>query len=86
VVATVMAGFDGHRGWVNYLAVDPSLQRRDYGRALMVEVERLLLARGCPKLNLQVRADNTGVIDFYRRLGYVEEALVSMGKRLIRDD
>jgi len=86
VVATVMAGFDGHRGWVNYLAVDPSLQRRNYGRALMEEVERLLLARGCPKLNLQVRADNTGVIDFYRRLGYVEEALVSMGKRLIRDD
>jgi ribosomal protein S18 acetylase RimI-like enzyme len=85
VMATVMAGFDGHRGWVNYLAVDPALQRQDIGRALMDEAERLLIARGCPKLNLQVRAGNTGVIDFYRKLGYVEEEMVSMGKRLIPD-
>jgi ribosomal protein S18 acetylase RimI-like enzyme len=86
VIGTVMAGFDGHRGWVNYLAVDPALQRQDIGHALMDETERLLIARGCPKLNLQVRADNAGVIDFYRKLGYVEEDMVSMGKRLIRDD
>jgi ribosomal protein S18 acetylase RimI-like enzyme len=85
VMATVMAGFDGHRGWVNYLAVDPALQRQDIGRALMDEAERLLIARGCPKLNLQVRAGNAGVIDFYRKLGYVEEEMVSMGKRLIPD-
>lgn len=85
VIATVMAGFDGHRGWVNYLAVDPALQRQDIGRALMDEAERLLTARGCPKLNLQVRAGNAGVIDFYRKLGYVEEEMVSMGKRLIPD-
>jgi ribosomal protein S18 acetylase RimI-like enzyme len=85
VMATVMAGFDGHRGWVNYLAVDPTLQRHDIGRALMDEAERLLIARGCPKLNLQVRAGNAGVIDFYRKLGYVEEHMVSMGKRLIPD-
>jgi ribosomal protein S18 acetylase RimI-like enzyme len=85
VMATVMAGFDGHRGWVNYLAVDPALQRQDIGRALMDEAERLLIARGCPKLNLQVRAGNAGVIDFYRKLGYVEEHMVSMGKRLIPD-
>ena len=86
VVATAMAGFDGHRGWVNYLAVDPALQRQHIGRAMMEDVERRLCARGCPKLNLQVRAENAGVVDFYRRLGYVEERVVSMGKRLIRDD
>ena len=86
VVATAMVGFDGHRGWIYYLAVDPALQRRDIGRALMAEAERLLIARGCPKLNLQVRASNAGVIDFYRKLGYEVEELVCMGKRLIRDD
>ena len=86
LVATVMAGYEGHRGWLNYLAVAPECQRQGRARALVAEAERLLRAAGCPKINLQVRATNAGVIEFYRRLGYVEDNVVSLGKRLERDD
>ena len=85
LMASAMAGYDGHRGWVYYLAVAPAHRGRSYGRALMREVERLLEERGCPKLNLQVRAANAGVVEFYRKLGYDQDELVSMGKRLIHD-
>lgn len=85
VVASAMAGFDGHRGWVNYLAVAPGVQQQSYGRQLMAEIETLLHARGCPKINLQVRTGNAGVLAFYRKLGYVEDDVVSLGKRLIPD-
>ena len=86
VVAAGMAGFDGHRGWVNYLAVRPDLQGSGLGRAFMAEFERLLTDLGCPKLNLQVRAGNERVIGFYESLGYADDHTVSMGKRLIADD
>jgi ribosomal protein S18 acetylase RimI-like enzyme len=86
IVASVMIGYEGHRGWINYLAVDPDVQHQGLGRAIMDEAERRLRAVGCPKINLQVRAENTGVVEFYRNLGYVVEDLVSMGKRLERDD
>ena len=82
VVATVMAGYEGHRGWINYLAVAPELQRRGLGRRIMVAAEQALRSRGCPKINLQVRSTNTGVIAFYERLGFAVEDRVSMGKRL----
>lgn len=85
IVASAMVGYDGHRGWVNYLAVDPARRGRGHGRALMAEAERRLLALGCPKLNLQVRADNAAAIAFYERLGYAVDATTSLGKRLIRD-
>jgi ribosomal protein S18 acetylase RimI-like enzyme len=85
LVATAMVGYDGHRGWVNYLAVAPGRQRLSIGRRLMAEAEALLLARGCPKLNLQVRTSNTGVIAFYKKLGYAQDEAVSLGKRLIPD-
>ncbi len=85
VVATVMAGYDGHRGWVNYLAVAPEHRTRGYGRLLMRHVEELLAARGCPKLNLQVRTGNTAVLEFYRRIGYSADDVASLGKRLIPD-
>jgi ribosomal protein S18 acetylase RimI-like enzyme len=85
VVASAMVGFDGHRGWVYYLAVAERHRQRSFGRALMQEAERLLVERGCPKLNLQVRSTNAGVIEFYRRLGYVQDETVSLGKRLIPD-
>lgn len=85
LVATAMAGFDGHRGWVYYLAVAPGRRKQSYGRALMQEAERLLMERGCPKLNLQVRASNAGVVEFYRRLGYVQDEVLSLGKRLVHD-
>ncbi|WP_439693765.1 GNAT family acetyltransferase [Curtobacterium sp. SP.BCo] len=85
VVGAGMAGFDGHRGWVNYLAVRPDLQGGGLGRAFMAEFERLLTDLGCPKLNLQVRAGNEQVIGFYESLGYADDRTVSLGKRLIPD-
>ena len=85
IVASVMAGYEGHRGWLNYLAVAPEFQRRGLARALVTEAERLLREAGCPKINLQVRTSNTGVIEFYCRLGYSVDNVVSMGKRLEQD-
>jgi len=86
VVASVMAGYDGHRGWVNYLAVAPDARLKGAGRRLMAEVERLLQAAGCPKLNLQVRTGNAAVLEFYRRIGYAQDEVVSFGRRLIADE
>ncbi len=85
IVGTVMAGYEGHRGWINYLAVEPGRQRAGLGRALMAEAERLLHAAGCAKINLQVRTGNAGVIAFYERLGYKPDNCVSLGKRLVAD-
>src|SRR5258708_30977485 len=85
LVAAVMAGYDGHRGSVNYLAVDPAHRRRGHGAALMRHLEALLAERGCPKINLMVRSANAAVIAFYRKLGYAPDAVVPLGKRLIPD-
>ena len=85
VIATVMAGFDGHRGWVNYLAVAEKFRRRGLARTLMQRVERQLKDMGCPKLNMQVRASNSAVLAFYARLGYEPDEAISLGKRLIPD-
>lgn len=82
VVGTALAGYDGHRGWVHYVAVKPSRRRRGIGAALMKRVEEELAAAGCPKLNLQVRVSNRETVAFYEKLGYVVEERVSMGKRL----
>jgi ribosomal protein S18 acetylase RimI-like enzyme len=80
-----MAGYDGHRGWVNYLAVDPDRRRAGLAGALMAVIEADLLARGCPKLSLQVRAGNEQALGFYRSLGYADDRTVVLGKRLISD-
>ena len=85
IVSTVMAGFDGHRGWVNYLAVDERYRRRGLARALMQRVERDLEALGCPKVNIQIRAENAAVVAFYEKLGYAPDHTVVMGKRIIPD-
>lgn len=85
VMASVMAGYEGHRGWMNYLAVAPGFRGRGFGRTLVEYVERRLLERGCPKVNLQVRASNPAAVAFYRRLGYAQDESVSLGKRLIVD-
>jgi len=85
VMASAMIGFDGHRGWLYYLAVAPEHRGGGHGRTLVETAEELLTARGCPKLNLQVRGGNTGLIEYYRTLGYEEDGAVSMGKRLIPD-
>jgi ribosomal protein S18 acetylase RimI-like enzyme len=85
VVATAMGGYEGHRGWVNYLGVDPALRRRGLAREIMQALEQKLIARGCPKINLQVRKDNTEALKFYARVGYKEDEVFSLGKRLIPD-
>jgi ribosomal protein S18 acetylase RimI-like enzyme len=82
VVATVMAGFDGHRGWVHLVAVALEQRNRGFGRAMMLEAEKRLRDIGCTKLNLQVRANNQDVLSFYQKLGYSVEERVSMGKRI----
>lgn len=86
VIATAMVGYDGHRGWVYYLAVAPDRRGLGHARALMAEAERLLIERGCPKIMLMVRADNDTVIGMYEGLGYATESTVVMGKRLIPDE
>lgn len=85
LAATCMAGYEGHRGWINYLAVAPECRRQGIASALMAEVESALRTRGCPKINLQVRATNAAVIAFYERLGFVRDDVLSLGKRLIPD-
>ena len=85
VVASVMGGYEGHRGWINYLAVDPDWQGQGYGRAMMEAVETRLRALGCPKINLQVRTSNVDVIAFYEHIGYRMDDVVGMGKRLEED-
>lgn len=82
LLGTVMVGYEGHRGWVNYLAVLPSMRRRGLGRILMSAAESRLRALGCPKVNLQVRRSNDSVLAFYRSLGYGVDDVVSLGKRL----
>lgn len=82
VVGTVMAGYDGHRGWIYSLAVAPDCRKRGIGSALVQHVEQSLLHRGCAKLNLQVVAANSEVVTFYEKLGYTVEPRISMGKRL----
>lgn len=86
IAGTLMAGYEGHRGWINYLAVDPSLRRRRIGRALMAEAELRLRQLGCPKINLQIRRGNREAIAFYERLGFREDLVVSFGKRLEHDE
>jgi ribosomal protein S18 acetylase RimI-like enzyme len=85
IVATAMAGYEGHRGWVNYLAVAPDHQGRGYGRAIMSEVEKLLAEAGCPKVNVQARGTNSTAVEFYERLGYRIDDVVGLGKRLDDD-
>lgn len=81
VVGSILAGYDGHRGWLYALAVLETYRGNDIGTKLVAEAERRLAALGCQKVNLQVRATNAGVIKFYERLGYSVEERVSMGKR-----
>ncbi|MCL6231253.1 GNAT family acetyltransferase [Acinetobacter amyesii] len=85
LIATVMGGYDGHRGWVNYLAVHPHFQRNGVATALIQQLEKCLIALGCPKLQLLIRQDNIDVQNFYEQLGYEEVEVICLGKRLITD-
>ncbi|OHV13804.1 GNAT family acetyltransferase [Kushneria phosphatilytica] len=86
VMASAMAGYDGHRGWLYYLAVAPERQGRGFGRALIEAVESLLIARGCPKLMMMVRPGQPRLIDYYHELGYETGEFTTLGKRLVVDE
>ncbi len=86
IVATVMAGYDGHRGWINYLSVHPNHRRSGIGKRMMDEAEIRLREAGCPKINLQVRGTNIKTIEFYNSIGYKVDDVVSLGKRLEPDE
>jgi ribosomal protein S18 acetylase RimI-like enzyme len=85
VVGTAMGGYDGHRGWLYYLATAASHRGQGHGAALVAEIERLLTDLGCPKVQLMVRPDNAGARGFYAALGYEPIDSWSTGKRLIAD-
>ena len=86
VIGTVIAGYDGVRGWIYHLAVDPTFRRMGIGRALMRAAEEGMGKLGCPKVNLQVRTTNASAVSFYHALGYAVEDRVSLGKRLEKAD
>lgn len=86
LVASCMAGYDGHRGSIYYLAVKPEYQRKSYATALVEHVETVLREQGCVKINLLVRKTNLDVVNFYRKIGYQDDPVVMMGKRLMKDD
>ena len=86
IIGTCMAGYEGHRGWINYLAVSPQYRRRGFAAKLMQEAEKILQNAGCPKINLQVRTSNRDVIEFYKSIGFSEDDVISMGKRLVKDN
>jgi len=85
VVATVMGGYEGHRGWINYLAVSPEIRQKGVGQQMVEEVEAKLRKLGCPKINIQIRSSNKGVIEFYGKVGFSVDDVISMGKRLVDD-
>jgi ribosomal protein S18 acetylase RimI-like enzyme len=80
LVGTIMAGYDGHRGWIYSVAVSPSHQRRGIGSQLVSHAERALIARGAVKINLQIMGGNEAVTAFYESLGFSVEKRISMGK------
>jgi ribosomal protein S18 acetylase RimI-like enzyme len=82
LIGSVMVGYEGHRGWLNYLAVLPDYQKRGYGRKLVEKAIDELERLGCLKVNLQVRSSNISAVEFYKHLGFKEDDVVSLGKRL----
>jgi len=85
LIATVMGGYEGHRGWINYLAVHPDFHGKGYGQGIMNSVETVLREMGCPKINLQIRRGNDKIAFFYQKLGFTYEHVISMEKRLEAD-
>ena len=82
ICGSIMTGFDGHRGWVYYLAVHPDDRHRGLGRALMTAAESWLVDRGAPKIQLMVREDNASALGFYEALGMTRQPVVTLGRGL----
>ena len=85
IIATLMGGYDGHRGWINYLAVHPNHQRNGIATALIQHSEKRLIALGCPELQILVPKEHIDIQNFYEQLGYDEKEVVCLAKRLISD-
>ncbi len=83
IIAACMAGYDGHRGWLYAVAVDTAQRRKGYGQQMVEHAVQALQARGCIKVNLQVRIDNAEAAAFYESLGFKTEQRLSMGKLLV---
>ena len=83
LIASVMAGYEGHRGWINYLAVVPEFRRKGLGKTMMKAAKTYLEHFECPKINLQIRAQNHQVIEFYKSIGFLQEEVINLVKRLI---
>jgi ribosomal protein S18 acetylase RimI-like enzyme len=87
IVGSIMVGYEGHRGWINYLAVVPQFRRGRIGTRLMERAEAILRAVGCPKINLMVRLESKQELSrFYEDLGFRQDAVVCYGKRLENDE
>jgi ribosomal protein S18 acetylase RimI-like enzyme len=86
IVASVMGGYEGHRGWINYLAVHPEHRKKGLGKKMMQEVESRLKEKECPKINLQIRESNKEAIAFYKAIGFMEDKAIGLGKRLVNDE
>lgn len=82
LVGTILAGYDGHRGWLYSVAVDPQQRGNGLGTRLVRHAEKALADLGCVKINLQIHTFNESVQAFYRTLGYTPELIISMGKRI----
>jgi ribosomal protein S18 acetylase RimI-like enzyme len=84
LIATIMVGYEGHRGWINYLVVHPDYQRRGFGKQLMNHATKILSKMGCQKINIQIRKSNKPVIQFYKKLGFEDDKVISYGKRIVK--
>lgn len=82
IIGSVMAGYDGHRGWLNYLGVHPDYRGCGFGRSLVEYSVDKLKKLNCPKLNIQVRSTNLKVVDFYRKLGFLDHDVIGMQLKL----
>ncbi|NMY98147.1 GNAT family acetyltransferase [Pseudomonas proteolytica] len=85
VIGTLMAGYDGHRGWLYSVAVHPDYRRQGLGASLARHGEQALIALGCLKINLQITSGNEAVVGFYEALGYGVEPRISMGKKIAQN-
>ncbi len=86
LIASCMAGYDGHRGWIYFLAVKSAYQRQGFASGLIDHAESELIKLGCPKVELMVRKTNKNIISFYQSVGYDIDPVMVLSKRLIKDE
>jgi len=82
LIGTIMVGYEGHRGWINYLAIHHEFRGRGFGIKLMDYATEILTNMGCQKINVQIRKTNYSVIEFYKKLGFIDDEVISYGKRI----